>query len=252
MSSNHFVANGISALDALAYIAANNVQGFESPEGFRRLSSRSISVRQIEERQVREFLRFLSQLSFLHFKKGRLWYAGPELGSHEWDMIWSAIEPRVEKLPVDPSEAVLALGRTVGSEGFSISVSDSDPTEVQFIEGSRSQRTHILLERNGKLRQQFLSQAKRPLYCDVCELAPDDRYVWTNDLVEIHHLLPLSAAIKVGRNATKLDDIVPVCPTCHRAVHRFYTLWLQSYGQKDFRSAAEAHEVYETAKIFFA
>lgn len=45
-----------------------------------------------------------------------------------------------------------------------------------------------------------------------------------------------------------LDDLVAVCPTCHRGIHRYYDRWLKDNGKKDFLDAEEARSVYEEAK----
>lgn len=45
-----------------------------------------------------------------------------------------------------------------------------------------------------------------------------------------------------------LDDLVPNCPTCHRAVHRYYGQWLKEQGRKDFEDAKQARAIYEEAK----
>tara|TARA_Y100000780_G_C13426763_1_gene317938 strand:+ start:139 stop:300 length:162 start_codon:yes stop_codon:yes gene_type:complete len=45
-----------------------------------------------------------------------------------------------------------------------------------------------------------------------------------------------------------LNDLVAVCPTCHRAVHRYYDCWLKEQGKKDFLDAEQARAVYEKAK----
>ncbi len=252
MASERFLNEGMSANDVLSFIAGNEILGVEPPEVFASLSGKVVMPVGDEERQVREFLRFLSQLSFLHFESGRLWYSGPKIGSTDWAAIWTALTPRIEALPSNNALAVLELGRLHGNEDFSIGVFDADPADWQFTEGSRSQRTHVLLERNKKLRKQFLTSATLPIHCNVCDVAPDKKYPWTENLVEIHHLLPLSSAVKVGKTSTLLEDVVPVCPTCHRAIHKFYSTWLVNYGQKDFKSKEEAQEVYDTAKKLVA
>jgi predicted HNH restriction endonuclease len=64
-------------------------------------------------------------------------------------------------------------------------------------------------------------------------------------------LMPLCSGTRVeGRNTT-FDDLVPVCPSCHRAVHRYYGSWLDSNNRKDFMNADEAKSVYQDMKTRF-
>lgn len=66
-------------------------------------------------------------------------------------------------------------------------------------------------------------------------------------MLDIHHLLPLSSSIAITTKGTSLSDIVGLCPSCHRSIHIYYTKWLKRAGQDDFRSKAEAMEVYLSA-----
>jgi Fe-S oxidoreductase len=44
-----------------------------------------------------------------------------------------------------------------------------------------------------------------------------------------------------------LNDIVGLCPSCHRSIHIHYPKWLKGTGQEDFNSNAEAIDVYLSA-----
>jgi len=73
------------------------------------------------------------------------------------------------------------------------------------------------------------------------------RYPWTDNLLEIHHLLPLSSAITITGEGTSLEDIVGLCPNCHRSVHIFYRRWFEENLVNDFSSKNQAREVYQSA-----
>jgi hypothetical protein len=61
--------------------------------------------------------------------------------------------------------------------------------------------------------------------------------------------LPLSSGTRVdAKTGTVLDDLVPVCPTCHRAIHRFYDGHLKTETRKDFLNEKEARAIYAQAK----
>jgi predicted HNH restriction endonuclease len=74
-----------------------------------------------------------------------------------------------------------------------------------------------------------------------------DKYPWTDYMLDIHHLLPLSSSVAITTKGTSLNDIVGLCPSCHRSIHIYYTKWLKYAGQDDFSSRAEAMDVYLTA-----
>ena len=50
------------------------------------------------------------------------------------------------------------------------------------------------------------------------------------------------------QSGTVFSDLAPLCPTCHRAVHRYYDIWLKDEGRFDFESMGQAREVYGVAK----
>lgn len=252
MSSPKYQHEGLATEDVIAVLAGNEVVGTESVVIFSGLRATRSTPIGDEERQVREFLRFLSQLSFMHFEGGRLWYLGPAMGSADWSALWEAVGPRETELSSDASEGVLTLGSLDGRPPLTLTITTSDPMEQKFIEGSRVQRTHIAVERNQALRRQYLRKATRPIECDVCQMVPDTKYPWTRDMVELHHLLPLTSSVRVEGAHTSLKDLVPVCPSCHRAVHIYYVVWLREEGRRDFASKSEAVDVYEAAKSLVA
>ena len=77
------------------------------------------------------------------------------------------------------------------------------------------------------------------------------QYPWTPKILDMHHLLPLCSGAKTSKKGTLLTDLVANCPTCHRAVHRYYDKWLRDNKQNDFADADEARAVYAEAKAKF-
>ena len=73
-------------------------------------------------------------------------------------------------------------------------------------------------------------------------------YPWTDRLLEVHHLLPLCSGARASKDGTLLEDLLANCPSCHRAVHRYYDKWLVEENRVDFADAREAREVYRDAK----
>ena len=86
------------------------------------------------------------------------------------------------------------------------------------------------------------------LICNMCEMNTKEKYPWSNNLLEIHHVLPLSSALALTSKGTSLQDVVPLCPTCHRGVHSYYRGWLNANEVNDFRDKTEAFAIYGEAK----
>ena len=119
--------------------------------------------------------------------------------------------------------------------------------ETTFSEGAKSRKTHLVIERNSKIRSEFFKKYNVSI-CDFCNLDTAEAYPWTPRVLDIHHLLPLCSGARTSVKGTMLDDLVAVCPTCHRAIHRYYDTWLKTEVQKDFVDAAQAKNVYHKAK----
>jgi|SRR5579862_6522891 len=76
-------------------------------------------------------------------------------------------------------------------------------------------------ERNRKVRAHAI--ALRGDRCEICEFDFAEKYgAFAKNCVEVHHLNPVSSAGKRGRMTT-VDDLIVVCPNCHRALHQFKT-----------------------------
>jgi hypothetical protein len=127
----------------------------------------------------------------------------------------------------------------------------SDLVQAGFEEGRRVERTHLVIERNAGLRREYFSRFD-PRQCDMCRLDTKATYPWTNSILDLHHKLPLAAGTQVEAKGTVLSDLAPVCPTCHRAIHRFYSTWLSDSGLKDFENNDQAHHVYNLVKTNFS
>lgn len=68
--------------------------------------------------------------------------------------------------------------------------------------------------RDIKLRNECLE--KKGKVCAVCGFDATKVYGKKfSELIEVHHLNPIAK----GERNTTIDDLVPVCPNCHRALH---------------------------------
>ena len=117
-----------------------------------------------------------------------------------------------------------------------------------FFEGNRISRFHLMFERSSSLREQYFKHNPTAT-CDICTQITNKKYPWTHRVLDLHHVLPLSTILKADANCvTRFSDLVPVCPTCHRAVHSFYSIYLREEGKDDFENKEEAWKVYKSVK----
>ncbi len=198
-------------------------------------------------RQARESLKVLAQISYLSVDGIAV---SVSLPPEEARMLFLGLKAVAGPQLADPSQELMRVADTFNGGTLVMPVGIETDLPVFFPEGTRKFRTHFFLERNRNIRALFFSR-RTIMHCDVC--AMDTKQVYRHDgLLELHHLLPLSSGSRVeSRNGTILDDLVPVCPTCHRAVHKYYTVWLQGRAQKDFTGVEEARGVYTSAKNSF-
>ncbi len=204
-------------------------------------------------RQARESLLVISQISYLHVDASNITVS---LHPKDANSIFDDLHPIVGPCARSPEAEILRLaslfqdGSTSIDFDFPHTIID-DVVESGFHEGNKVKKTHVVIERNAALRMQFFAVRSAPI-CDICRLETAKSYPWTDRVLDIHHLLPLSSGTRVEESSTTFDDLVPICPTCHRATHRFYDKWLAKMDRKDFRNRQEARNVYGDLKQQFA
>ncbi|MDR1439879.1 MAG: hypothetical protein LBJ10_07695 [Clostridiales bacterium] len=235
------------SLDEIFYlVVANHCTGFEDIDFYRQLSQKAYHIDDISKRQIREMVIFISQLSILKFYNNRLWL---DIANQ------SAITELLDQFLVPknclPKESRLEefLGLTKMAGGLvqpTTEVFASDNTYAEFIEGKRKRVEHFRVDRSPLLKKYYREQNQQPI-CAICHMDVSRKYPWTDYMLDIHHLLPLSSSIAITAKGTSLNDIVGLCPSCHRSIHVYYSNWLKKNNQDDFRSRAEAKDVYLSA-----
>ncbi|MFD6141661.1 HNH endonuclease [Promicromonospora sp. NPDC060271] len=127
--------------------------------------------------------------------------------------VWEAWAHR----PSDLAQAV-ALIRARGE-------SDDSPTdtgeieEYEALEGQILFREHRRYERDRKLvdrKKKSVREKTGRLACEICDFDSLDVY-GIEGVIDVHHIVPLH---KIGESVTTLSDLVLVCPTCHRVLHK--------------------------------
>ena len=201
-------------------------------------------------RQARESLKFLCQISYLHCNRNDITVS---LSTDDAIRIFEEITPIRGPFEANGNREINRLA-SFFRDGSVHDFFDYQATTVSneldsgFVEGSKVKRSHIVIERNSRLRRLFFTSNRSP-QCDACLLDTRARYAWTERVLDMHHALPLSSGTRVDYTAgTLLEDLVALCPTCHRAVHRFYDIYLRAQEKSDFDDKAEAMRVYQDAK----
>jgi hypothetical protein len=241
---NHTNKNFISIDEIGMFLIGNNVTGLESMDFYDQLQPKAI----IDDlRQVRELVRFISQFSFLKWENPNLFF--DVFDRAEMFDIITRLTPKEAIRCSDPGLELLGMASDfIATDLGDYTIQQIAPFDTEFSEGNRIRITHIRAERSTKLKEFYFKYTKCPEICNMCELNTHEKYPWTQYIIEIHHLLPLSSPVRVENQVTSIQDVAGVCPTCHSAVHKYYKLWFLNNGRSDFYSKDEAVTVYKEAK----
>lgn len=229
------------------YLIANKVTGLEDIGFYSTLKKRSLSA-SVDLRQVRELVKFISQFSFLKWNNPAIYLE--VANKQELHAIEQRLKPVLNIREKIPGVEILQMGKGFAINAISaLTLSQIESAEeVEFTEGRKVRVTHLRSERSSKLKELYFAHTNQPEYCRMCDLDTAKKYPWTPFVIELHHLLPLASPVRVEKGTTSVKDLVGLCPTCHRATHSYYSKWFKTKGVKDFRSYAEAIDVYKEAK----
>jgi hypothetical protein len=242
--------------DIFTLVVGNKCVGNESKGYYRALRPTAYKPKAGIRRRTRELLSLVGQLSFVEWEPTSNYLTCDFSGFSATgaDAVFAPLNNPPEH---DCNSEVLSLGKLGGTSPKPMHVSPTastpmDPIDVTFTEGKRVSAQHLRIERDPLLRKKFFAHfasTGSPMQCDVCGLRATSQYPWmTNDgqLLEVHHLLPLASPAATG--AGGLSNLVPLCPTCHRAVHALYRIELKNLGIDDFPDKATAERTYSKAK----
>ncbi|WP_457649655.1 HNH endonuclease [Profundibacter sp.] len=243
-----------SISEIVASYGVSNFIGDEDQASFVTLVRKGHDIDNID-RQAAESIQVIAQISYLSLDRRNVTVSlssddarnifqqlapitgdPKEDGADEIFRITELFEAAVNELELDYASTAVS---DVEEAGFSATTT--------FAEGAKTRKTHLVIERNGKIRDEFF-KTNPTTVCDFCHQDTSQSYPWTPRILDVHHLLPLCSGARTSKTGTMLDDLVAVCPTCHRGVHRYYDKWLKSADQKDFLDAEQAKMVYDKAK----
>ena len=97
--------------------------------------------------------------------------------------------------------------------------------------------TTIIRKRERSRRNRMLCLAIHGDQCAVCKMVPGNIYLGLTSIIEVHHIEPVSvlAAPKVYDPST---DLIPLCPNCHRAIHKVFPAMLPDNLREIFKLPA--------------
>jgi hypothetical protein len=226
------------------YLIANKVTGLEPLDFYSKLELKPVSD---DLRQTRELVRFISQFSFLKWNNPNLYL--DVTSKSEAHQIEALLSPQIGNRNPDAGAELLNLGANFeGTALGDLTISQVNAIDTGFTEGNKIRGTHLRSERSAKLKEFYFSHVENPHICDMCSMDTAKKYPWVDRLVELHHLLPLSSPVRVTASATSTKDVVGLCPSCHRATHKYYSKWLNDKGASDFENHEEARHVYIETK----
>jgi len=95
-------------------------------------------------------------------------------------------------------------------------IEENEVSEVPAFEGAVLQSVVKRRERNPRSR--LLCIRIHGEKCVVCGLEPKAKYGEAGSIIEVHHLEPLAQLVEARPYDPRID-LVPLCPSCHRAIH---------------------------------
>jgi predicted HNH restriction endonuclease len=244
------IAPSINAQEVSSVLIGNNVNGLEDISFYKALTETSYTSSKTDIRHIREMLQFISQLSFLFYDRGNLTCDITSLTEFTEDELNNIFRPIITTSDADKELEIQQLFNL--DVDTSIDTKDApEPEDTVFTEGKKVRATHLRTERNREAIKAYFASftdTKESLRCDICKDIVSEQFPWMEKLIEVHHLLPLSSPLHSGKKGTSVDDLVGLCPNCHRATHSYYRKFLKEQGTEDFLNEEQAKTVYQQVK----
>lgn len=134
-----------------------------------------------------------------------------ETASHRFRLIWNGRFFRFGG-QVSPTD----LSSMIPSASHNGSESTHEPDQSSYSENRVRMRMAKQRERNRKVRALCLQYYGER--CLACEMTFSSKYGLSRECIEVHHIRPLASRAEIV-NTHPIDDLIPLCPNCHAAVH---------------------------------
>lgn len=235
----------VNVEDICNFIIGNSCTGLEDIDFYKQLEPTNYIATGDAYRQIREMLTFISQLSFLKAFNGNLYL--DVNGNDDIQFIIDNVVLPVSETPLpnrtDEFCQLTKVSPQIKKSDRKIIKVPLNIPDIEFAEGKKVRVQHLRIERSALLRKFYIVTHPEPI-CAACEMHIQQKYPWVDYMLDLHHLLPLASVVRISNEGTSLDDMVGLCPSCHRAIHAYYRKWLKSNNLDDFRSKQEAMSVY--------
>ena len=236
--------------EIFSVLIGNNVTGLEPITEYKIFPATTLVGKGDQFRQVREMLIFISQISYLSWLDNKFFIDLSAISALTTNEIETLVSPIVRQRNSDTELEIQNIFNISSTSDIDFKEPASQD-DIIFTEGDKIRVTHLRTERNRKVIQHYFNNSPNPKLCDVCDIEVAKRYPWLHNLIEVHHILPLSSPLHVDKAGTSIDDLVGVCPNCHRATHAFYRGYLAEQNLVDFTSEDHARDVYYQVKSQF-
>jgi hypothetical protein len=238
--------------EIFGFLIGNRVTGLENIPYYSNLKDTKLRPNGDESRQVREMLIFISQLSYLSWISDSLILDSEALANLNNEELILLATPEQRSREIEPENEIQNMYQFSNSYNLKINLKEPITLEdLKFTEGKKIRVSHLRTERNRKVIKHYFQYAENPNLCNICNIEHKVRYPWIENLIEVHHILPLSSPLYIDRGGTSIKDLVGLCPNCHRATHSFYRNYLRGEGIDDFLSEEHALDIYMSAKNSF-
>ncbi|MBK6616954.1 MAG: HNH endonuclease [Nitrosomonas sp.] len=169
----------------------------------------------------------------------------PEQRLFDWDVadgtfkmtatIRDQVKPLEDAALIDICHDVIVPMMAAMAEliGYDV-IEEPEHGEESAFEGAILQSVVKRRERNP--RNRLLCIRIHGEKCAACGEAPLLKYGVAGSIIEVHHLEPL-ASLAAPRSYDPRTDLVPLCPSCHRAIH---TRRPVPFGIEELRAMIEA------------
>ncbi|QAY36076.1 hypothetical protein ETN89_12620 [Photobacterium damselae subsp. damselae] len=124
---------------------------------------------------------------------------------------------------VEDTVAHAMLSAWNNSDDSDEDIDEITPSKVTDSEGKFRYVLHKRRERSSALRkakvEHFLT-TNDFIHCELCRVNLNDKYPssLSEGYIEVHHIKPISTLAE--HTPTHIDDLILLCPNCHRMVHR--------------------------------
>lgn len=156
------------------------------------------------------------RLDPLYINEGK---KGLTAGNKEEIVVWDEFAHQPNQLSVVAHAICQAIA---ASESEKLNIELSEDWEMsEASEGRVLTRMHRIRERNPKLVKQVKNNVLKKygkLFCFACYFDFAEKYGEAGKgLIDVHHTKPIHT---LGEHSkTKIEDLVLLCPNCHRVVH---------------------------------